>query len=157
MNPKSKRERSHPAPEIMRLIAAFGDPSIDERHRAVADLAVYGEPAVAALIRFLAEAQDTDQRWYAAVTLSKIGRPAVIPVIAAMKENTEKEFRRYAAAALGGMGGPAIEPLIDAMGSDDRELKESSRLPCAGSESLRLNPSPAGSRTPMRSSSPARR
>ena len=120
MNPKSKKTRNPPATEIRRLIAAFGDPSIDERHNAVAGLAACGEPAVAALIRFLAEAQDTDQRWYAAVTFSKIGGPAVIPVITAMKENMDKEFRRYAAAALGGMGGPAVEPLIDAMGSDDR-------------------------------------
>lgn len=105
------------------LIAALGDPSIEKRHEAIAELRGMGEPAVGPLIASLAGAMDNDHRWYAAVALSRIGGPAIAPLVAAMAENPGRDFRRYAAAALGEIGAPAIDALINGMATDDRELR----------------------------------
>jgi len=136
--------------EVAELLLDLAEGDLASRRNAVVRLAACGEPAVPALVRFLAGDSGSDARWYAASALALIGPPSIGPLVAAIGKNTDVQFRRYAAAALGHIGEPAVRPLLAALKTEDPVARGFLRRPCAGSARTR-------SRFSRRSSGPQTR
>jgi HEAT repeat protein len=110
---------------IESMIAALAHENGFERQDARESLVEIGEPAVAPLIKALADPSE-DLRWQAARTLSKIGSPAAGPALVKALEDEDFGVRWLAAQGLIGLKREGLVPLLEALESrpDSAWLRE---------------------------------
>jgi HEAT repeat protein/protein-S-isoprenylcysteine O-methyltransferase Ste14 len=121
--PISKAEDGDTRKNIAALVQTVeADGNAGERRAAIGKLSEIGEPAVEALIPFLAN-PEAMIRWNTASALGNTGSERAVPPLVAALDDDNGTVRAYAAFALGTIGDRrAVKPLVEAFWDRTRGL-----------------------------------